>query len=227
MTLPKAGPAQPENRRARRAAASTSRKKGHARHRAAAASAKTAGLDAGEMVDDALSRAADGSARWIKNHFNIVQWLIVASVAGWIGWQIYSWRSDKTAVKISDSLSEAVDAEFGRIGSPDDEGKVDARGSVDTRRVFSTDDDRLKATAADSYQACRHGARRARPAADLRQARTRRRALRPGQVRRRAQDLRRSGGRATLAKVEPGGQGTKPRRARGFLWKPRATRTAR
>jgi len=138
---------EPQNRRARRAAASTARKKGQRPPPRPGPSA--GGLDAAEMVDDAFARAADGSMRWLKGHFNILQYLIVASIAGWIGWQIYSWRADKTAVKVSGLLSEAVAAELGRTGSPDEEGQRDAHGSIDARRVFSTTDDRLKAARED------------------------------------------------------------------------------
>jgi tetratricopeptide (TPR) repeat protein len=140
---------QPENRRARRAAASSARKKGQ--RIPERPQANPMGLDAGEIVDDAMSRAADGGMRWIKNHFNVVQWVIVLGIAGWIGFQIYSWRSDKTAVKVSGLLSEAVAAELGRTGSPDEEGQADARGSIDARRVFATNEDRLK-EAREAYE---------------------------------------------------------------------------
>jgi tetratricopeptide (TPR) repeat protein len=135
--------AEPENRRARRAARAVSRKKGGpaARQRIA----DTGGLDAGERVDDALSRATDRSFRWIKGHFNIVQWLIVGGVAAWIGWQIYSWRSDKTAAKASDALSEAVNADLGRVGATED----DAEGrTIDSRRSFASEEEQLTAAKA-------------------------------------------------------------------------------
>jgi tetratricopeptide (TPR) repeat protein len=143
-----ATPAAPEdNRRARRAAQS---KKRSERDRERQEAALT-GLDAGERVDDAFSRFFDTSLRWIKEHFNVVQWLIVASIAAWIGSQIYTWRSEKAAAKVSDSLAVAIEAEQAKIGASDQEGKRDSRGELDTRRAFATDADRLKA-AEDLYR---------------------------------------------------------------------------
>lgn len=143
-----AQPSAPEeNRRARRAARSKGRTERERERREAALS----GLDATERVDDAFSRFADSSFRWLKEHFNIVQWLIVGSVATWVGWQIYTWRSEKTASKVSEALAVAIAAEQGKIGAADEEGKRDARGELDTRRAFATDADRLKA-AEDEYR---------------------------------------------------------------------------
>jgi tetratricopeptide (TPR) repeat protein len=136
---------QEENRRARRAAAARRRAQREKEPR------PRPGLEAGERVDDAFSRAADGSFRWLREHFNIVQYLIVGAVALWIGWQIYSWRSEKTATRVGGLLADAVAADLGRIGEPDDQGKRDARGALDTRLVFKTPDDRFKA-AADGYR---------------------------------------------------------------------------
>ncbi len=130
-----------ENRRARRAARATSRKKATRERQRMA----EMGLDTGERVDDALSRATDTSFRWIKGHFNIVQWLIVAAAAGWVGWQIYSWRTDKTSAKAADALAEAVNADLGRVGGTEDD--PEAR-SVDTRRAFATDEEQLTAAKA-------------------------------------------------------------------------------
>ena len=144
-------PAAPENRRARRAAAANKRRGKTPNDRIAPRPGTYGGLDASERVDDALSRGADNAVRWIKDHFNIVQWLIVAAVGTWIGLQIYTWRSDKAAAKAGLLLSEAMAAENGRIGSADDEGKRDSRGSLDVRPVFATQDERLK-SAAESYR---------------------------------------------------------------------------
>jgi hypothetical protein len=130
-----------ENRRARRAARATSRKSNKTTTRERQRMAEV-GLDTGEKVDDALSRAADTSFRWVKGHFNIVQWLIIAGAAAWVGWQIYSWRSDKTSAKAADALAEAVNADLGRVGGTEDD--PEAR-SVDTRRSFTSDDEQLGA----------------------------------------------------------------------------------
>jgi tetratricopeptide (TPR) repeat protein len=143
-----AAPAVPEeNRRARRAAQSKNRAERDKERREAAGT----GLDAGERVDDAFSRAADTSFKWLKEHFNVVQWLIVGSVATWIGYQIYSWRSDKAAAKVADALALAIEAEQGKVGAADDEGKRNPREELDTRRAFATEADRLKA-AEEAYR---------------------------------------------------------------------------
>jgi tetratricopeptide (TPR) repeat protein len=145
------GEAVPENRRARRAAAATSRRKGGPARPVEPRPGTLGGLDASERVDDALSRATDRSVRFLKSNFNIVQLLIVGGAAAWIGWQIYGYRSDKTAAKVSDLISSAVAAEQGRIGEPDEEGSLDARGAIDARRVFKTAEDRVKA-AREGYE---------------------------------------------------------------------------
>ncbi|HVU04805.1 MAG TPA: tetratricopeptide repeat protein [Polyangiaceae bacterium] len=149
-----AAPAQPENRRARRAAASAAGKKkgaSAARPPRPGAAESAFGLDASERVDDAFARASDRAVRFLKDHFNVVQWLIVALVATWIGMQIYTWRSEKTAAKVGALLSDAIAADLGKVGAPDQEGKRDERGSVDARRIFQTDEARL-AAARDAYQ---------------------------------------------------------------------------
>ena len=141
-----AQPSPPEeNRRARRAAQSKKRADRDRERREAALS----GLDASERVDDAFSRGFDRSLRWFKEHFNVVQWLIVGAIAAWIGSQIYSWRSEKSAAKVSSELARAIEAEQGKIGAADEEGKRDPRGDIDPRRVFATDADRLKAAEAE------------------------------------------------------------------------------
>jgi tetratricopeptide (TPR) repeat protein len=143
-----ATPAAPEeNRRARRAAKSKGKVERERERREAAMT----GLDAGERVDDAFSRAADRSLKWLKEHFNIVQWLIVGGIASWIGFQIYTWRAEKAAAKVSDALASAIEAEQGKIAAADQEGKRDSRGELDVRRAFATDADRLKA-AEDAYR---------------------------------------------------------------------------
>jgi tetratricopeptide (TPR) repeat protein len=136
------------NRRARRARAAQRRQqKGRPRPGSALEA-----LDASERVDDVLTRGTDRLARWAQDHFNIVQWLVVAAIAGWVGFQIYSWRSGKTAAKVGALLAEAVAADYGRIGAADDDDiKRDSRGDVDARPAFPTDADRIKA-ATDAYQ---------------------------------------------------------------------------
>lgn len=153
-------PVVAENRRARRAAKSRGERVVERRRRPG----PVGGLDASERVDDAFSRAADRLVRVAKERFNVIQWLIVAAVAGYVGWQIHSWRAEKTAAKVAAEIAEGLEAERGRIGPPGEE-KRDARGSLDTRRAFATDEDRLKA-AADAYRLAAD-TRRGTPAASI------------------------------------------------------------
>lgn len=150
----------PENRRARRAA----RSRGEQVAVRPRPGPIGGGLDASERVDDAFSRATDGAVRFLKERFNVIQWVIIASIAGWIGWQIYSWRAEKTAARVASEIGAALEADLGRIGPPGEE-KRDARGSLDTRKAFATEDDRLKA-AEQGYRLAAE-TRRGTPAAEI------------------------------------------------------------
>lgn len=105
--IPATNAALEENRKARRAAASKRRVKREQKK------AVPVGLDAGEMVDDALSRGIDVTWKTIRRHFNVVQWIVVFLLGGYIAWQIYSWRHEKNVAKASDVLIDAVQKEYG------------------------------------------------------------------------------------------------------------------
>lgn len=102
------------------------------------------GLDASELVDDALARSTHAATSWLKQNFNAVQWVLVIVVAGSVAWMIYSWRSDRRAEKSSDALMLGVRAQQGRVGDapadPDSQTGLD-----DVREHFATDEARLKA----------------------------------------------------------------------------------
>ena len=100
-------------------------------------------LDASEVVDDALARSTHAAAGFLTKHFNKVQWVIMAGLAGWIAWEVYSWRHARTTEKATAALFKALSAETGRVGS--DTSEADERGPGDSRRTFSTDEERLKA----------------------------------------------------------------------------------
>ena len=100
------------------------------------------GLDAGEMVDDALARGTHAATTWVKKNFNVVQWVVIAALVGGIGWQIYSWRKNKTEEKASDTLITGVEAELGRVGAP----QITPPGMPeDDRPNFATAQERLDA----------------------------------------------------------------------------------
>jgi hypothetical protein len=85
-----------KNRRIREEAAEKRRKKREAAERPAVA---RAGLDAGEMVDDALARGTHAIGGWLKRNFTILQWVLVIGLAGGVGFQIYRYHRDKTRPK--------------------------------------------------------------------------------------------------------------------------------
>lgn len=101
-------------------------------------------LDASEVMDDALARSTHAAAGFLRKHFNKVQYVILLGLVGWIAYEVYSWRSARTAEKSTESLFKALSAETGKVG---DEGSdVDERtGLTDKRRTFPNDEARLKA----------------------------------------------------------------------------------
>jgi predicted negative regulator of RcsB-dependent stress response len=110
------------------------------------------GLDASEMVDDALARATHGITQFVRKHSSILQWLIVLGIAGGFGWQIWSWRHGKTVAKASDALMSAVSSEQGRVGDVAGKDAPDPRtGMVDPTPIFESDEVRLRA-AAERYE---------------------------------------------------------------------------
>jgi tetratricopeptide (TPR) repeat protein len=96
-------------------------------------------------MDDALARSTHAAAGFLTKHFNKVQWVIMAGLAGWIGYEVYAWRHERTTEKSTETLFNALAAEMGKVGSteptPDDERGLPSDG----RRAFATDEERLKA----------------------------------------------------------------------------------
>ena len=103
------------------------------------------GLDTSEMVDDALARSTHAASKWLRANFKWVQWIVIALIAGGIGWQIYSWRTSKTSATASDLLLGAVLAENGRIGDPKAAEDPNELGVVDPRPIFETEAQRSEA----------------------------------------------------------------------------------
>lgn len=132
------------NRHARRTAAAQAR----ARRKRERAEASAIGLDAGEMVDDALVRFTDKAGRVARRYSNVIQWVVGLGVIGWFGYQVYVWRTAKIAAEATDSLFEAVAIEDGRIGDPSEQGTPNANGLIDPTPVFETDAARLQAAQA-------------------------------------------------------------------------------
>ncbi len=132
------------NRQARRIAAAQAR----ARRKRERAEATAIGLDAGEMVDDALVRFTDKVSRLARRHWNSIQWVIGLGIIGWIGYQVYAWRHGVTTAKLSDALFAATEAERGRIGDPKEQGVANENGVIDPTPIFETHAARIEAAAA-------------------------------------------------------------------------------
>jgi hypothetical protein len=105
------------------------------------------GLEASEMVDDAFARHAQVVTNWLKEHFNIVQWFVLAGIVFGIGYWIYSWHTHTVLTKASDDLAVALADENGRIMSQSEPETADEE-EFDTRPQFPSEKARLTATAA-------------------------------------------------------------------------------
>lgn len=106
-------------------------------------------LDATEIVDDALARSTHAAAGFLTKHFNKVQYVILAGLAGWIAWEVYAWRHARNAEKATQALFEALAAETGQVGTTGSDDPE--RGASETgRRSFASDEERLK-TAKKEY----------------------------------------------------------------------------
>ena len=138
-------PIRDRNRRLREEAAGQRKSRNEERR------APTRQLEAGEIVDDALARSTAAAGDWLKRNFNVVQWVILAGLVGWIGYAVYSYRAGRAAEKASAQLTAAIRAESARIGS--DDTKPDPQtGIVDTRPAYPTNAERL-AAAEKQYRA--------------------------------------------------------------------------
>jgi predicted negative regulator of RcsB-dependent stress response len=145
---PEEGAEPAPNRQARRTAAAKARTRRKREREAATAM----GLDAGEMVDDALVRFTAKVRRVLRQNANALQWAVGLGVLGWLGWQVYGWRRATVNAEASDALYEAVTLEHGRTGDPSEQGKANANGVVDPTPIFENDAARLQA-AAQRYEA--------------------------------------------------------------------------
>jgi hypothetical protein len=134
-------PAPAPNRQARRADAAKAR----ARRKREREAASAIGLDAAEMVDDALVRFTDKVSRLARRHWNSIQWVIGLGVIGWFGFQVYAWRRATVNAEVSDALYDAVSIEHGRTGDPAEQGKPNANGIIDPTPIFENDAARLDA----------------------------------------------------------------------------------
>ena len=145
---PSAPPEAPApNRQARRQAAAKAR----ADRKRERTEAVAIGLDAGEMVDDALVRATDKVSRFGRKHWNLIQWVIGLGLIGSLGFQVYTWHARSVDAKSTDLVFEALRIEQGTIGDPKEQGKADANGVISPNPIFETEAAR-QAAALAAYQ---------------------------------------------------------------------------
>ncbi len=131
-----------------RAEAAARRRKLREEERSAAASE---GLDAGERVDDALVRGADASAKFLRDNFAWLQWIIIAGLAAGMGFLIYEYRKEVDGEKQGAKLASILATQFGRIAAADPVTPSDRR-LVDTRPEFESEAAKAK-KAAEAWQA--------------------------------------------------------------------------
>jgi len=144
-----AEPSRDRNRRLREEVAGGRRTKQGAR------AVPARNLEAGEIVDDALARTTQAAGEWLKRNANVVQWIVIVGLVGWVAFAIYGYRAGRAAEQASAKLSTAIRAENARIGT--DETKPDPQtGLVETRPAFATEVLRLQA-AEKQYRAIADG----------------------------------------------------------------------
>jgi tetratricopeptide (TPR) repeat protein len=140
---------EPENIRDRNARVrAEAAEKRRARREREQGGAPKRNLDASEVMDDALARSTHAAANFLTKHFNKVQWVIMAGLVGWIGYEVYTWRHNKSAEKATDAIFKALSAETGKVGA-DSADVAERGGPTDARRSFATDEERLKAAKAE------------------------------------------------------------------------------
>jgi hypothetical protein len=132
-----------QNRRAREEAAEKRRSRRET-EKVAARRPTLGQLEASEIVDDALARTTHAVTGWLRRHFSIVQWVLVAGFAGGIGWQVYVHHRNKVEGRTTDALFAGVTAEFSRVGdAPAEDDPMS--GIADSRPQHATDTERLRA----------------------------------------------------------------------------------
>ncbi len=109
-------------------------------------SAAAEGLAAGERVDDALVRTADAGAKFLRDNFVWLQWVIIAGIAAGMGFLIYEYRKGVAGEKQGAKLASILSAEFGRITSTDPVTPADRR-LVDPRKEYESETARAEKAA--------------------------------------------------------------------------------
>ena len=130
------------NRRIREEAAAKRRQKRAPVERRVA---QARNLDTSEIVDDAMARSMHAAGQFLKQHINIVQWVVLAAVVGGIAYQVYDYRHTRSMARAGDELERGVRAEHARVGEAADPGPDQYTGLVDTRPSYPSEEARLRA----------------------------------------------------------------------------------
>lgn len=110
------------------------------RRRESATEARPAQLEAGELVDDALSRMWAGTTKWMRKNLSAIQWVIAGAllvVAGYLG---YNYFTEKTLGAASDLLASGAMAERAYVVAEDK--RSDEEKEADPTPVFKTVEER-------------------------------------------------------------------------------------
>lgn len=122
---PDEGPARDRNRRVREA---RNRRREQREREAAVA----AGLDASELVDDALTRGTDATFKFLRKNFNAIQYAVLGLTAVGIGYTVWNWRVERESEKVSAALLAGVKVELGGEESPKPEAAEQEYAKVGT-----------------------------------------------------------------------------------------------
>ena len=136
-----------KNRRIREEAAAKRRSKRESEKSVAARRPTLGQLEASEIMDDAFARTTHVVTTWVRRHFTIVQWALVSSLAGVIGWQVYKHHRAKVEGRTTDALVTGLNEEFSRVGDAPAE-EDEATGLGDPRSTHKTHEERLRAAEA-------------------------------------------------------------------------------
>ncbi len=112
------------------------------------------GLDASERMDDILVRTTHAVTVWVRANFKWLQWVVIGTVVGGLGFQGYRYFTLTAAAQTTDAAFLGVDAERGRVvpqteGQDADEEQAIAR--LSTAPSFVSAEERATA-AEDRYR---------------------------------------------------------------------------
>jgi hypothetical protein len=110
------------------------------RRKEAAVEERPAQLEAGEMVDDALSRMWASTTKWLRANLTTIQWVILAGAVGAGGYVGYTYFTQKTLGAASGLLASAAMAEDAYI-LPEDK-RPDEDKELDPTPLFKTIEER-------------------------------------------------------------------------------------